>query len=78
MTMTNPVSLLVGDELKDLLNTYEVVGTKYENTHSQYPSHYLTKCVSGPNFSRETWVRNYDLQHYLPGGKHYGKEKETK
>ena len=76
--MTNPVSLLVGDRLKDVLNTYEVVGTKYENSHSQYPSHYLTKCVSGPNFSRETWVRNYDLQHCLPGGKHYGKQKETK
>lgn len=75
--MTNPVSLLVGDRLKDVLNTYEVVGTKYENTHSQYPSHYLTKCVSGPNSGRETWVRNYDLQHYLPGGKHYGKQKET-
>ena len=76
--MTNPISLLVGDILKDVLNTYEVVGTKYENTHSQYPSHYLTKCVSGPNFSRETWVCNYNLQHYLPGGKYYGKQEETK
>jgi len=75
--MTNPVSLLVGDKLKDLLNTYEVVGIKYENTHSQYPSHYLTECVSGPNFGRETLVSNYDLQNYLPGGKYYGKKGET-
>ena len=77
--MYRPIYLHEGDKLKDLKNIYEVVGSKYTNTHSQYPSHYLVKCLSGPNVGRETWITNDSLAEYLPGGKYYDAYKgETK
>jgi hypothetical protein len=74
----NPISLFIGDKLKDWKNEYEVVDMKYENSHSQYPSHYFIKCYKGEHEGRDMWVGNYDLQDYLPGGKFCGKKKGIK
>lgn len=69
--MDRTIRLYEGDKLKDLWNVYEVVGSKSTNTHSQYASHYLCKCLSGPNVVRETWITNDGLVEYLPGGKYF-------
>lgn len=69
--MDRPIRLYEGDKLKDLWNVYEVVGSRSTNTHSQYPSHYFIKCLSGPNVDRETWITNDGLVEYLPGGKYF-------
>ena len=69
--MDRPIRLYEGDKLKDLRNVYEVVGSKATNTHSQYASHYLCKCLSGPNAGRETWITNDGLVEYLPGGRYF-------
>ena len=71
MNNPNPVLLLDGDKLKDLYFEYEVIVSKYTNSHSQYPSHYLVKAISGDREGREHWVTNSDLQDYLPDGKYW-------
>jgi hypothetical protein len=71
MNNPNPVMLLDGDKLKDLYNEYEVIGSKYTNSHSQYPSHYLLKAVSGYHEGKECWVENRNLQDCLPDGKYW-------
>lgn len=73
--MANPIYLSEGDTLKDWNNRYEVKASKNENSHSQYPSHYLIECLEGYHAGREMWVMNSDLANYLPGGKYYSKAK---
>jgi hypothetical protein len=71
MNNPNPVLLLDGTILKDLYCEYVVVCSKSVNSHSQYPSHYLVKAISGHHEGKESWVTNRDLQDYLPSGKYW-------
>jgi hypothetical protein len=71
MNNPNPVMLLHKARLKDLYREYEVIGSKSVNSHSQYPSHYLVKAISGDREGEEQWVTNSDLQDYLPDGKYW-------
>lgn len=58
---------IIGRYVHDAKNTYAIMDVKYGNSHSQYPSEYLIRCVKGPNIDREMWVmrRTIILNNYL-------------
>ena len=69
--MKNPVSIQIGEKLRDWYTVYEVIDSKSENSHSQHASHYLFRGVEGLRKGRDFWASNSGLSDYQKGGKFY-------
>lgn len=47
----------IGTLFRDLnQNVYQIMDVGYGNSHSQYPSKYLCRCLEGENEGKERWV----------------------
>jgi hypothetical protein len=47
----------IGTMFRDLnQNVYQIMDVSNGNSHSQYPSKYLCRCLEGENEGKERWV----------------------